>query len=176
VLTHVVQPDMFDNCASEMACVHNMMIRGINSIYLQAPHITQKDEQSFLNYAMQWYALLHVHHTGEETTFFPAVEELAGEKGIMEANVEQHHAFEAGLEAFVAYIRDAIAKKEKYDGKRIVALIDAFAEPLRDHLADEIPTILGLRKYGDKMAKLQELFDHEGETNMVCLLSGYWGV
>jgi len=30
------------------------------------------------------------HHSGEENEFFPWIEEAAGEKGIMAANVEQH--------------------------------------------------------------------------------------
>ncbi|KAH8903565.1 hemerythrin HHE cation binding domain-containing protein [Coniochaeta sp. PMI_546] len=158
--------DIFDHCASEMACVHNLLIRGLNAIYLQALYIKPADEKSFVNYILTFSALLHAHHTGEEVDFFPTVEAMAGEKGMMEANVEQHHAFHDPLEAFDQYIQAIAAGQDKYDGKKVVGLIDAFGPALMQHLADEIPTIQGLRKYGDKMADLQKKFDEEGEKNM----------
>lgn len=161
------ETDMFDHCASEMACVHNLLIRGLNAIYLQALYIKPADEKSFVNYILTFSALLHAHHTGEEVDFFPTVEAMAGEKGMMEANVEQHHAFHDPLEAFDQYIKAIAAGQDKYDGKKVVGLIDAFGPALMQHLADEIPTIQGLRKYGDKMADLQKKFDEEGEKNMV---------
>ncbi len=72
---------------------HNDMIQGLNSIYLQAPHVQTKDQRSFCSYIIRWHQLLHVHHSAEEAEFFPDVEAMAGERGIMEANVDQHHAF-----------------------------------------------------------------------------------
>jgi hypothetical protein len=160
---------MFCHAASEMALVHNMMIRAFNSIYLQAPHITAKDEMAFCNYIHHCFRLLTVHHTGEEVDFFPHIEALSGEKGIMEANVHQHEAFHDGVDAFNAYVQAVIDKKEKYDGAKVVAMLDAFAEPLTQHLTDEIPTIEGLRKHADKLGSLQELMDKEGEKNMKAL-------
>jgi hypothetical protein len=61
---------------SEMANVHNMIIRGVNSIYLQAPHVKPADVPAFVQYCIQWYRLLDVHHTTEETDFFVAVEKV----------------------------------------------------------------------------------------------------
>jgi len=160
--------DLFDRCASEMACVHNLMVRGLNAIYLQAPHIAPADEANFLDFVGIWYELLHTHHTGEEEEFFPMLEAMAGEKGIMEANVEQHHAFHDALEAFAAYVRECAAGRERYDGRKVVEMIDVFGPTLMQHLADEIPTIQGLRKYGlETMGDLPRKFDEEGEKNMV---------
>lgn len=161
---------MFDHCASEMLIVHRMMVLALNSIYLQAPHIQPADAKAFCRYIIYWHDLLSAHHEGEEAEFFPDVEQMSGEKGIMEANVKQHHAFHDGLHAFRAYIDACYAGTEKYDGAKTVGLIDAFATTLVNHLADEIPTIQGLRKFGtEKMADLQKKFDEEGEKNMVCL-------
>jgi hypothetical protein len=160
--------DLFDKCATEMACVHNLMVRNLNAIYLQAPHILPADEHNFLNFARIWYELLHTHHTGEEEGFFPMIEALAGEKGMMEGNVEQHHAFHDPLTAFHEYVEACYAGKDKYDGGKIVGLIDAFGPTLMQHLADEIPTISGLRRFGsEKMKDLPKRFDEEGEKNMV---------
>jgi hemerythrin-like domain-containing protein len=159
---------MFDEIASEMVLVHNMMIRALNSIYLQAPYIKPADEKGFCRYMLLWHLLLHSHHSTEETGFFPTVEKMAGAKGIMNANVEQHKAFHDGMEKFKGYADAVIADKEKYSGSKVVAIIDEFGPVLTQHLTDEIPTIAGLRQYGkDKMGGLIKAMEVEGETAMV---------
>ncbi|KAI5459693.1 hemerythrin HHE cation binding domain-containing protein [Mariannaea sp. PMI_226] len=160
-------PDIFSNVASEMALVHNMIIRGLNSIYLQAPHVQSKDISSFQRYCMAWYDLLHVHHSGEESQFFPYVETATGKKGIMEKNIQQHEAFHEGLETFKSYIQECISGKVKFDSAKIITIIDEFGETLTQHLREEIPTILGLREYGeDKFSTIKQVFDAEGEDSM----------
>lgn len=162
---------MFLECASEMALVHNMAIRGLNSIYLQAPHIQAADFKPFAHYIVGWYNLLHVHHSEEEAEFFPDVEKMTGEKGIMDANVEQHHAFHDGMEALNAYALAVISGTKQYDGVKVVSLIDAFGPTLVEHLSDEIPTLVGLRRFGtEKMKELPKLFEHEAQKNMVSVL------
>lgn len=150
-----------------MACVHNMLLSGLNSIYLQAPHIKPKDEVAFLNYCACFYDVLHCHHGGEEKYMFPAVEEMSGEKGIMEVNVSQHEVFHDGIDKYNKYVRDCLKGKEKYDGRELVAIIDEFGSALATHLNEEIPTILRLAKYGDKMKNFEKLFTEVGEKDMV---------
>ncbi|KAK3934693.1 hemerythrin HHE cation binding domain-containing protein [Diplogelasinospora grovesii] len=167
--------DIFDLCASEMASVHNMMGRGFNAIYLQAPHIKQADEKAFCKFMLGWYNLLHIHHSGEEEEFFPDMEKMAGVAGIMEANVEQHHAFHDGIEAFKAYVDDVLAGKAKYDGQKVVQMFDSFGPALMQHLADEIPSLQSLRQYGEeKFSSLLKRFDQEGEKNIKAL--GFGGM
>ncbi|KAK4096321.1 hypothetical protein N658DRAFT_436356 [Parathielavia hyrcaniae] len=165
--THKTQPDMFDELASEMVHVHNMVIRGLNSIYLQAPHIQPADEKGFCQYILFWHTLLHSHHTGEETMLFPEVEKLTGVEGLMETNVEQHKAFHDGIDSFKAYAESVLAGAQQYQGAKVVAIIDGFGPALIQHLADEVPSLLGLRQYGkDKLASLPAFFDAEGEKAM----------
>ncbi|KAK4182627.1 hemerythrin HHE cation binding domain-containing protein [Podospora australis] len=158
--------DKFDEIASEMANVHNMFVRGLNSIYLQAPHIVPSDEKHFANYILAFHNFLHIHHHGEETQFFPEVEAMAGIPGLMEGNVEQHHAFHDGLAAFKQYAEDVVAGKERYDGGKVRGIIDSFGSALMEHLADEIPTLVGLRRYEDKMGGLEGAIKEEAETSM----------
>jgi hemerythrin-like domain-containing protein len=73
-----------------MALSHNVIIRGLNSIYKQAPQIALEDAADFIAYAKCWHEALDAHHTMEETTLFPQIEEKTGEKGIMDVNVDQH--------------------------------------------------------------------------------------
>ncbi len=49
-----------------------------------------------------------------------------------------------------AYLTDVKAGKETYDGAKLRALIDSFMPVLREHLSDEIDTLLALDKYEDK--------------------------
>jgi hemerythrin-like domain-containing protein len=151
-----------------MVLVHNMLLRGLNSIYLQAPHISKADEVSFCKYIRIWCAVLHHHHAGEEELFFPELDKLVGEEGVMAANVEQHHTFQSGLDDLSAYVRDCETGKQAYDGDRIVALIDAFGKILSGHLADEISSITALRRFdADKVEPLPKMLDELGAKVMV---------
>lgn len=152
-----------------MANVHNMVLRGLNSIYLQAPHIKPADEKSFLGYSSCLYDLLHVHHRGEEEILFPAIVEMSGERGVMDQNIEQHNAFHQGLELYNNYIKSCLGGTEKYNGSKLVAIIDGFGHELATHLDQEISTIVGLRKYGAKMDKFEETFEEWSNKDTVSL-------
>ncbi|KAL2192662.1 hypothetical protein P885DRAFT_72776 [Corynascus similis CBS 632.67] len=161
-------PDMFDRLATDMAHVFRTQ-RYYPRTQLnlpQAPHIKQEDEKSFCNYITAWYRFLDVHHSSEEASFFPVVEKMTGVQGLMDANIEQHKTFHDGIERLQNYIEAVSADKEKYDGDKVVGMIDEFGEVVMQHLTDEIHTILGLRQYGDKVAGLPKLFDEEGEKAM----------
>ncbi|KAF8251619.1 hypothetical protein K440DRAFT_595794 [Wilcoxina mikolae CBS 423.85] len=155
--------DHFVIAATHMACIHNVIIRCLNSIYLQAPHVPPSDYADFITYAQHWSGLLHAHHEGEEHFFFPSVEEYTGVKGIMEPNVEQHKAFSVGLDEFDSYL-SSITPAE-FSGQRLNEIIDTFAVPLTEHLTDEIPTIMGLKQYEDKVPIL-DLINKEGQQVM----------
>ena len=162
---------MFSTMANEMTIIHNAILRGLNAIYLQAPHVAAADASAFANYMHQWFRFVELHHDGEEKHFFPEVERISGEKGVMETNRKQHAAFHHGLDVFVAYVREVIADPAKYDGARVVSLIDGFGRLLTTHLNDEIPTILSLRKFGEeRMRPIVKVFGDEAGEVMVCAL------
>lgn len=60
----------------------------------------------------------------------------------MKQNVEQHQAFHPGFIAFRDYCRDTTS--ETYDAKVFTGIVDSFATILRNHLAEEIDTLLAL--------------------------------
>jgi len=147
----------------EMVAIHNIFIRGINTIYNQAIKVgesgTEADRLEFCEFAAVWSLGLHEHHGMEEDTVFPDIENVAGAKGIMETNVQQHEAFTGGLEKYDAYLRKVQGGEEKYDGRKLVAIIDDFGKLLAEHLSDEIVTLRGLYKYPDA--------DWEGVTKRI---------
>jgi hypothetical protein len=157
-LTFPIQPGQpakdFRLVAEEMVIVHNFLLRGINAIYLQCVNVqtqgTPKDVEDFSHYALEWAKLVHEHHHGEETRIFPDIEKLSGVPGLMGHNIEQHEAFTPGLEAYQKYLEAVVEGKEAYDGPKLRGIIDEFMPILREHLNDEIDTLLGLEKYLDK--------------------------
>ncbi|KUI68305.1 hypothetical protein VM1G_03929 [Cytospora mali] len=143
--THVV--------AQEMCLVHNVLLRGINSVYLQCVNVEVQSPESipdFVNYAEQWGLSVHEHHETEETFFFPEIESFAGAEGIMEASVGQHEAFHDGLAAFMGYIDAVKSGRETYSGERLKGIIESFMPVLREHLWDEVKTLLALEEFEDK--------------------------
>lgn len=148
-----------------MACVHNIIIRGFNSIYLQAPKVKPSDYKDFVGYSLAWWEVIHSHHEGEEAFLFPEIERQAGEKGIMDSNIDQHKAFHSGLEAFRDYLVSLHGKEREFAGEKLVMIMDSFKEPLAQHLDDEIPTLLSLAKYGDKV-DLLPILKEEAEKAM----------
>lgn len=157
-----------ERVASIMVLVHNIIFRGLNSIYLQAPHVTPADALAFAHYMHQWHRMLHEHHHGEETICFPAIERLTGEEGIMEVNVAQHREFGDGLAAFEKYTLECIADPTRFDGHRVIKIVDSFGDVLNQHLNEEISTLLALERFGEeKMAPLESIFGEEGKEVMV---------
>ncbi|KAM0552693.1 hypothetical protein ACHAPJ_007790 [Fusarium lateritium] len=137
-----------------MSAVHNLLIRGINAIYLQAVNVaqrgTKKDKLDFSNFCWVWSEELQEHHNIEETMIFPEINELAGIPDLMDANVEEHKMFHDGLDSFRKYIDTIRKEEEELDGEKLREIIDSFMPILRTHLENEIGTLVGLEKYADK--------------------------
>lgn len=160
----------------EMAAIHNVFLRGLNAIHLQAINVgargTEQDKRDFVEFAAVWAKGIHEHHDLEETYVFPTIERLTGVEGIMAANVQQHVAFHDGLAKYEGYLESVAEGKEKYDGEKFRGIIDSFGELLGQHLNDEIPTLRGLHQYDDKVdwlafqkgieEKLMEVVDAPG--------------
>lgn len=73
-----------------MALVHNVIIRGYNSIYQQAPRIHQHDVRDFIGYCLAWNDMVLNHHHSEETILFPLLEQGAGVPGLMDTDKDEH--------------------------------------------------------------------------------------
>ncbi|UKZ74860.1 hypothetical protein TrVFT333_002530 [Trichoderma virens FT-333] len=142
----------YHSMAAEMIIVHNCLIRGINSVYLQCVNVERSSASvpAFIKYASSWGQILHAHHITEEKWIFPEIEAITGEKGVMDVNVQQHHAFEEGLKEYTAYLQNAETGKEKYDGAKLKNIINSFMPVLWQHLQDEILTLKAFDKYKEK--------------------------
>lgn len=70
---------MWAHGASHMCNVHNALFRGFNSIYQQAPHVSDADKPAFLGYCQTWVKFLHSHTEHEETGMFELAKEVLQE-------------------------------------------------------------------------------------------------
>jgi hemerythrin-like domain-containing protein len=148
--------------ANEMAWAHNSMLRGLNAIYLQAPHIPSEDAQDFQFFIASWAEWVLHHHKIEESEMFPAFQSVLGvAPGSLEHNVEQHHEFSGGLSNLHKYAKET--PSTKYSGDHVQSLIHGFAKALRQHLVDEIDTLWAMdsvKSDTEHSAKLLEIYKH----------------
>lgn len=155
-----------------MALAHNLLLRNLNAIYLQATGVRQPaDIADFLTMCQIWWETVHHHHSMEEEYLFPLIEEYTGEKGIMETNVKQHAAFEAGVERFRTYVFET--KPEGYDGGMVKEIVDGFGPVLTTHLTEEIGSLLALDRFGgEKLEKCYKQLEAKimaSITDKVCV-------
>ncbi|KAI1179386.1 hemerythrin HHE cation binding domain-containing protein [Nemania sp. FL0916] len=139
------------DAATHMALAHNLMIRSLNAMYLQAPHIAAEQEGPFLRFCELWHQVVEHHHRTEEEILFPMLEEMTGDRDVMAENAKQHDAFQGGLTVFVGYVRECLSGERKYDSEELVLVLDEFAPILWQHLSDEIPSLVALERYGAKV-------------------------
>ena len=129
-----------------MAFTHNAIIRGINSIYNQASNLHgTEDITDFLFFIKAWANWVGHHHNLEETLMFPGFEQVIAKPGFLQANIDQHHAFEPGLKRLEAFANHT--PTEDYKCEDLHGIIDDFASGLQEHLRDEIATLLAMRPY-----------------------------
>jgi len=155
--------DRYTKASDEMVVVHNIIIRGLNSIYLQAPHVKPKDYADFIGYCLCWSDVLHTHHHCEETIAFPEIEKSSGVEGIMDVNVHQHETFSSGLKDYQTYLLDVKGSPADFSGSCLCEIIDSFAPILLTHLSEEIPTLLSLSKFGDKI-DMDKIWEKDGRA------------
>jgi hemerythrin-like domain-containing protein len=129
-----------------MALIHNILLRGLNCIYLQAPNISDpSDIQDFMSFCDAWSCTLHSHHKTEETVYFPLLEQQCKEKGVQARNHAEHETFLQGLLVFDVFFTE-VRDNGEYDGTKLVKLIDSFGPALETHLKNEIGLLLSLEK------------------------------
>ncbi|CAJ2501273.1 Uu.00g041260.m01.CDS01 [Anthostomella pinea] len=141
------------HCASEMTHSHNVIIRGLNAIIQQAPHVPDSTDPSYnaqdvndlLFYTQSWAKMLAQHHSVEETYIFPDLKKLSGDSFMMDDALHQHELFHDGLEKLLAYVSSTEPGDYRRDAPGgMKDIIDSFSKDLTDHLYAEIDEILGM--------------------------------
>ncbi|BDD60139.1 hypothetical protein MPDQ_002753 [Monascus purpureus] len=138
--------DVFTKGASHMALLHNAILRGYNTIYLQAPHVKPVDYADFIGYSLTWFNFVKKHHDDEEAELFPKVEEIVGQKGALAKAYEEHHTFMEGLVKFHDYLEPLSeqGQETQFNASTLLSIMDSFSEAFCHHFHSEIATIAAL--------------------------------
>ncbi|KAI5289481.1 hypothetical protein KEM52_000775, partial [Ascosphaera acerosa] len=147
-LTQNRQTDVFTVGASHMALLHNAILRGFNSIYLQAPQVDPADYRDFVRYCLTWCRFVKKHHDDEEAQLFPSVENAMGVVGALDHSREEHHTFMHGLTKMNTYLCLLLSRERtcEFSAARLMALLDDFRSAFGRHFHHEIGHIAALRE------------------------------
>ncbi|ORY08543.1 hypothetical protein BCR34DRAFT_569826 [Clohesyomyces aquaticus] len=137
--------DTWTKGASHMALLHNAVLRGFNSIYLQTPHVKKEDYADFIGYCLAWFKFVKSHHDDEEENLFPKVVEVLGksDKEVWGVTHGEHEALLPPLAALNTYLT-GLANPSALDPSHLTFLLDAIKEPLNTHFHSEIAIIASL--------------------------------
>jgi hypothetical protein len=131
--------------AQDMAHFHNILLRCLNALYLQAPYLkTDTDKQDFITLTNHFLTFLHHHHEAEENDIFPEFTK-AFPAIDMSANVDEHRAFDASYHALLSWA--STTTPTTYSPSEAQTLLHALGTDLAPHLRNEITTLLALRGY-----------------------------
>lgn len=123
--------------ADELALTHNVIIRALNSIWLNAPLLLPGDEPDFVGYALACLAFVRAHHRTQEETVFPHLQV----KLDMRSNVVEHITFEAPLKKFESYLERVRDGKEKYDMEKVLVCRNEVGNIMVQHFHDEVGSV-----------------------------------
>jgi hypothetical protein len=135
--------DLFTVGATHMNLLHTSILRGFNSIYLQAPHVQEADKRDFVGYSLTWYRFVKSHHDDEEANLFTKIEELLDDKTIWSETHEEHEAFLPGLAEFNTYL-SGLTSPSDLSGAELIRIMDSFRASFEHHFHHEIAIIAAL--------------------------------
>ncbi|KAK8023164.1 hypothetical protein PG991_007045 [Apiospora marii] len=130
--------------ANETTHTYNAMLRGINSIFLQAPFVTAAQDVSdflFLTHCLGcWIAQ---HHKALYSRVYPKYEAILGQPGVLATSSpsqsqEEDLSFLPVLEALIHYAAETQPQPQTYDPAVLLGLIDDLAPGLHAHAFAQI--------------------------------------
>ncbi|ORY60659.1 uncharacterized protein BCR38DRAFT_441874 [Pseudomassariella vexata] len=134
--------------ANETAHMHNAMLRGMNAIQLQAPHIREmRDIADFLFFTRCWSVWVMDYHLMKSTQMFPAFAEILKNPGTSPTtNLERKLYFLPALQQVLIYAEEVSAQPQSYNGEVLYRLVEELARLFREHLAAEVPLLISLQQ------------------------------
>lgn len=116
----------------------NTCIRGLNSIYYNAPRVKPGDEGDFAGYCLSTLAAISGHqYETLEKLFFPVLQK----KYDVTPYVQQHASYRDQLNTLTEYLK-TVAGKGPYDGQKVRELLDSFGDQLVKTLSEEVRILL----------------------------------
>jgi len=142
--------DVYELHAIRMALVHNIFIRGYNSMLYYSGQVEPATQQfrSFLSYCATMNHALQDHHQASESIYFPFLEEKFG-AGSMDSGIAAHRSFESASAVFQQLVHSLQGGQVQFSVSSFRDSIHAFLPNLRDNFEHEVEVLdpEKLRKY-----------------------------
>jgi hypothetical protein len=123
-----------------MTVVHNCLVRALNSICLQAPHVPLNMHGNFFAYCLATYHGLIAHDRPKEYTFFGELTRQTGVTLFMCGLLD----FDKPLAAWGTWLQSIANERYIFSANGCRSLMSRFMPALHDHLQD-IPEALAYR-------------------------------
>ncbi|KAF2965521.1 hypothetical protein GQX73_g8038 [Xylaria multiplex] len=154
---HITHPAL--HIANEIAHIHNAMLRGLNSIYLQAPHVRESQDIADLLFLTQsWSTWLLDHHHLKENTMLPGpsaapfhldrdITPTATIKGKeKDGDAEDEETISFLLHRVYAYASATHKDPQAYNATTLEGLLVALADSLVPHLTRQVGVLASMRE------------------------------
>ncbi|KAF3018531.1 hypothetical protein E8E14_011901 [Neopestalotiopsis sp. 37M] len=129
--------------ANDMAHQHNAALRGLNAIYIQAPHIQYvQDITDFLFLVQCWGLWIQYYDNLRRNSIFPKFEEALQKPGFLLMQIREETNFAPSLDRLLEYVQETHAEVETYDAEIFQSLVHELGVLFRAHLADTISMLL----------------------------------
>ncbi|PFH62808.1 hypothetical protein XA68_11820 [Ophiocordyceps unilateralis] len=140
--------DLFTTAATHMALLHNSLIRGYNSIHLQAPYVRDADKADFLAYTRTWLRFIQSHHEDEDEILFPELRSVLGDDSVWGDVPEEHETLVRGLDGFRRYL-DSLSNASALTSTALLAVLDELHQPLEHHLHHEVAVMADMATHAN---------------------------
>lgn len=164
--TYITHPAV--HIANESVNLYNAMLRGINSLFLQAPFVTALgDIVDFLFLAQSWAGWVRQHHEHLRTHMYPKFEEILCKPGALVVKLGETEPFLPALEDLISYAEQARDRPETYDAAELLRVIEDLGRRLHHYFAAQISTMMGMMMLCGRPGSA------EGEARSIALLQSY---
>lgn len=131
--------------ATEMAHQHNAALRGLNAMYLQAPHVHAPQDIADFFFLMQCWGLWVQHYDDlRRKRMFPTFEEILHKPGCILSRLRGDLEFKPSLNRLLDYVKETHPRVETYDPRIYQELIMKFGLIYQAHLANTICILCAL--------------------------------
>jgi hypothetical protein len=106
--------------ANEVTIMHNALIRAINSIYIQAPHVPISEHNNFVAYCLATYKGM----LALETVWLKNIEQRTGDTGLA-------RTYDASVTAWGNWIESTSQRKNNFSPDMCISMMDDFVPALQ---------------------------------------------
>jgi hypothetical protein len=125
-----IAPTQYTRVAIEITLAYNSLIRALNSIYIQCPHVPMSEYPNFTAYTLATYHGLQAYDNSNEHTFFSELARRTGETRFMQG----HRAFDASLCTWGNWLESIANRRNNFNPDMCRAMMDDFLPALHAHM------------------------------------------